>query len=173
MSSRRHVALLLAFVAFTLIGCADFRHRTYRCGEAAPVRPYAFVLREAEAALRDGRVRLRVRIEVTRHSSEPGALSRDRFALRVGRDAETLRDRNLVERLGFEAVRFAPGQTVSIVLPFTLSHDALTLPLRLVVDRQADRRGRERLTLLEVKRNGRPPVLPANGEWRRVTPSRG
>jgi hypothetical protein len=171
---RRPVALPFLLAALALAGCGELRHRTFRYGEAAPVRPFAITLRDAEVAPRDGRILLRVRIEVANRSVEPATLSRERFVLRVGRDTDLPRDRNLAERVGFDTARFAPGESATLVLPFTLTRDSLRLPLRLIVDRRSSssRDGREALTFLEVKRAGAPASLPPEGGSRRVASSR-
>lgn len=169
---RLRAALLLALAAVAAAGCADFRHRTFRYGDRAPVKPFSFTLRDAEYSLRDGRFLLRVRLEVANRSGIANSLPRDRFTLRAGRDTELKRDRNLAERVGLVTARFEPGEIATLVIPFTLTEDALAMPLRLVVDRQTPRGGREVLTLLEVKRAGRPASLPAAGEWRRVVSAR-
>lgn len=169
---RLRAAFLLALAAIAAAGCADFRHRTFRYGEPAPVKPFSITLRDAEYSLREGRFLLRVRVEVVNKSGVANRLARDRFTLRAGRDAELKRDLSLAERVGMDTARFGPGETATLVLPFTLTEDALSLPLRLVVDRQPLSGGGESLTLLEVKRAGRPASLPPSGEWRRVASAR-
>jgi hypothetical protein len=166
---RLRAAFLLALAAAAVAGCADFRHRTFRFGEPAPVKPFSITLRDAEYALRDGRLLLRVHVEVANKSGERQALARSRFALRVGRDTELQRDLNLVERVGLDTVRFEPGEIAILTLPFTLTVDALAMPIRLVVDRQPLKGGGERLTLLGVKHAARPASLPARGEWDRIS----
>ncbi|MFZ4694058.1 MAG: hypothetical protein ACOYMV_02940 [Verrucomicrobiia bacterium] len=166
---RLRAAFLLALAAAVFAGCADFRHRTFRFGEPAPVKPFSITLRDAEYALRDGRLLLRVHVEVANKSGERQSLARDRFTLRVGRDTELRRDLNLIERVGLDTARFEPGEIAILTLPFTLTVDALAMPIRLVVDRQPLKGGGERLTLLDVKHAARPASLPAHGEWDRVS----
>lgn len=168
---RFRAAFLLVLAALAAAGCADFRHRTFRFGEPAPVKPFSITLRDAEYALRDGRFFLRVRLEIINKSGIANPLARDRFTLRVGRDTELRRDLNLAERVGLDTARFGPGESATLVIAFTLTEDALAMPLRLVVDRQPLKGGGEHLTLLEVKRAGRPGVPSAPGEWRRVSSS--
>lgn len=172
MRLRAAFLLALAAVAVAVAGCADFRHRTFRFGEPAPVKPFSITLRDAEYALRDGRLLLRVHVEVANKFGERQTLARSRFTLRVGRDTEMQRDLSLVERVGLDTARFEPGEIAILTLPFTLTVDALAMPIRLVVDRQPLKGGGDRLTLLDVKHAARPASLPAHGEWDRVSSAR-
>lgn len=165
---RLFAAIPVVILALVAAGCADFHNRVYRYGEEVPAKPFSFALRDVEYAARDGRLHLRVRVEVANRSGVANSLIRDRFTLRVGRDVEIPHDRSLLESVGLNDVRFKPGETDLLTIPFTLDRNALDQRLCLIVDRQTDRAGRVRLSLVEAKRGG-PPQAPPTDAWRRMT----
>lgn len=168
---RLTVAIPALLLAFAVAGCADFRNRTYRYGETVPAKPFSFALRYVEYATRDGRLQLRACVEVANRSGEPHSLSRERFTLRVGRDLEIPHDPTLLEKVGWGGMRFKPGETDLLTIPFALDRNAFDQRLCLIVDRQTDRAGRARLSLIEVKRAG-PVRTPPTESGRRMTSAR-
>ncbi len=162
----RHSLHLFTLVALLtgLCACSDFGNRTYRYHESIPLRPIVLKLVKTELGNLNGKMAVKVTLDITNPSADKLSLSKERFTLRVGKSREIARDLSLLESLGIETISFKPSEEASISTQFILTEPELRERLCLIVDRQ--RKGdRETLVLIEVKRQGTPP-LPVSGEWR-------
>ena len=178
---KRLILLCFITVLAGLTGCGDYSNRVYRYHDEIPLRPFVLQLTQTEYGLKDGKVVLKISLHVTNKSPEKNNLSRNRFTLRVGPPAvalakagptrEVTRDLTFLENLGIETVSFGPGEDAVVKAPFVLEKDALDQPLALIVDRQ-EKNGKERLTLIEVKKSSPPKNPPVEGEWRTTRSAR-
>lgn len=164
ISMKSKIVLVMMISLLGLTSCTDFFNRAYRYNDEIPLKPFVMKLVKTEYGKIDGKWIVKVSLEITNKASDKNTISRNRFTLRAGPSQEVSRERNLIEELGFETVAFGPGETVLLTIPFVLSEDELQQKLALIVDRQT-RKGREYLTLIQVKDASAPKKLP-EGEWR-------
>ncbi|MBI4027018.1 MAG: hypothetical protein HY360_18685 [Verrucomicrobia bacterium] len=167
----RFGSLWLCLSLLGLAGCSGSSERVCRFGEEASLPPFVLKVVKAEYGDDGDKIALKISLEAANRSSDKNSLSRNRFALRVGKTREVERDRTFRESIGLETISFDPNETATVTVSFVLSKDALDQRLALIVDRQ-EKNGKERLTLIEVKDGSPPKNLPAKGEWRVVRSAR-
>jgi len=163
--------LLTTLAILVLTACSDYSNRMYRYNDGVPLKPFVLKLVKTEYSNKDGKVVLKVSLEAINRSTEKNNISRNRFALRVGKSREVARDHTFLESLGIETISFGPGEDATVTIPFVLSPDSLEQKIALIVDRQKNNSG-ETLSLIEVKDGHPPKSPPIEGEWRTARSAR-
>lgn len=186
--------ILSAVLLFGLTACRDFSNRAYRYDDEIPLKSFVIQVTRTEYGIKRDKLVLKVRLRAANRSPVKNDLSRDRFSIRAGaspnalssapstllpisehpasgQTREVTRDKTFLEDLGIETVSFNPGEEGVVTVAFVLPPDSLNQPIALIVDRRQEK-GKERLTLVEIKKASPPRIPLVEGNWRATSSAR-